>query len=432
MAKKRHLIIGCGSAGLAALETIRSITSEDEIKVVTAERHAPYSPTALPYLLSGRIQEDNFWMRPPSYFKKLNAVFETGKKAMEILPERKEVGFQDGTVERYDALLIATGAEPAKPPIKGLEGAGFQGFRTFDDYKRLMQQLESKRDVAILGAGLVGMEVAMGLVERGFRVNVVARSRILRAYFDVEAEAVIREIFESKGVVFSTGHEINEVRASGSRMEIALAGNNSFEVDLVVTAMGVVPRTELLQGSGVKLNNGIPVDRHGQTSVHGVFAAGDVAEAFDFFTGKPTANPIIPSAIAQGKIAGASMAHLDAQGSKAEKPEAYEGSISMNVFNFFGNIAFSIGLSTVADSGYEILKEHDERQRQLRKLVFKDEHLVGVMMMNVGADPGIFHYLIRNRVALQRYKEALFENPKDVGRWLMLNSERGDIEAAQD
>lgn len=152
-----------------------------------------------------------------------------------------------------------------------------------------------------------------------------------------------------------------------------------------------------------------------RTNVEDVFAAGDVAEAFDFFTGEATMNPIIPSAVSQGKTAGAAMAGEDV---------SYEGSIPMNVFNFFGNFAFSVGLSTVTDSKYEIFKTVDERRKQFKKLVLKDGELVGAMMLNVEADPGIFHYLVRNRVKPGSNKEALFERPRDIGRWLMLESEK--------
>lgn len=432
MTRKKHLIIGCGSAALAALETIRSVANGDEIKVVTAEGYIPYSPTALPYLLSGRIKEDNLWMRPPSYFARLNATFETGRKAIQIIPEQKEVCFADGSKERYDTLLIATGAEPARPAIKGLEGTAFQGFRTLDDYKRLLQKLEGKRTVSILGAGLVGMEVAMGLVERGYQVHVVARSRILRAYFDVEAETAVRKIFESRGVAFTAGRDIDEVRMTGDKTEISLRGGDCVVADVVVTAMGVNPRVELAQGSGIAVNNGILVDKSMQTSIEGVFAAGDVAEAFDFFTGKPALNPIIPSAIAQGKVAGAAMVRFGTNAAEEEATETYEGSIPMNSFNFFGNVAFSVGLAATTDSRYEVLKEHDAERGQFRKLVFEGDRLVGAMMLNASADPGIFHYLIKNRVDLRGYKEAIFDNPKDVGRYLMLKAERGELVLAAD
>ena len=416
MQEKKHLIIGCGSAALSALETIRSVNQEDEIKVVTAEKHPPYSPTALPYLLSGRIQESNLWMRQETYFKQLQVVFETGRRAVEIVPERKEVRFHDGSYEKYDRLLIATGSEPTIPPIKGLDEAGFLGFRTFDDYRSLVQRLEAKRNVTILGAGLVGMEVAMGLIEKGYDVNIVARGRILRVYFDAEAEAIIREIFLKQGATLVTGHQVGEVKAGLNKLEVELTNGESLRTDVVVTAMGVKPRTAFLNGSGIKTENGILVDRNMQTSVADVFAAGDVAEAPDFFTGKPGMNPIIPSAVSQGKIAGAAMVGEDAS--------YYEGWIPMNVFNFFGNFAFSVGLSTVSRPEYEVFKEVDEEHRRFRKLVFQGDKLVGAMLANVDADPGTFHYLVRNQVKIGERKEALFEKPRDIGRWLMLENEK--------
>lgn len=415
MGKRKHLVVGCGSAALSAVETIRRSSKDDEIKVVSAEKYPPYSPTALPYLLSGRIRESDLWMRPGDYFQKLGVTFETEKRAVEVIPERKEVRYRDGTSDKYDTLLIATGASPAKPAIKGLDEIGFLGFRTLDDYRNLVEQLDGKRRVAILGAGLVAMEVAMGLVEKGYQVDVVARSRVLRAYFDTEAEAFIKDIFRGEGANFVTGQQPTEIRRNGRGIEVGLSNGDAVVADVVITAMGVNPNVVFLEGAGIKVSTGIPVDKSMRTNVPDVFAAGDVAEGPSFFTGEPGSNAILPSAVSQGRIAGAAMAGEEA---------LYEGWIPMNVFNFFGRVAFSVGLSTTTDARYRVLKEVDENRKQFKKLVFDGDRLAGVMFLNVDLDPGLFHYLVRKRVSVEAHAEALFERPRDISRWLMLRNEK--------
>ena len=194
---KKHLILGSGSAGLNALERIRSLTQEDEIKVVTREDHLPYSPTVLPYLLADRIQETDIWTKGEGYFQKMNVSLVQGKEAVQLLPEKKQVVYQDGTRDEYDTLLIACGSEPVKPSIKGLEEAGFLGVHTLDDCQEILRQLQQgNKDVAILGAGLIGMEVAIALCERGYKVKVIEKEKsVLPLYFDEETATYIEQIF---------------------------------------------------------------------------------------------------------------------------------------------------------------------------------------------------------------------------------------------
>ncbi len=118
MPKRKHLILGAGSAGLSAAEEIRRINTEDEIKIVSAEDYPPYSPTVLPYLLSGRTDEAHLSMRKDDYFDTIGATFARGKEVVRLLPKSQEVVYKDGEQEKYDTLLIASGADSTCPPIK--------------------------------------------------------------------------------------------------------------------------------------------------------------------------------------------------------------------------------------------------------------------------------------------------------------------------
>jgi len=196
MTTKKHLIIGAGSAALGALEAIRQITSKDEVKLVTMDDCPPYSPAALPSLLSGRITEAELWMRDDSYFKKLGATLARGKEVRQVIPEKQQVVYSDGSSEGYDTLLIASGSESVRPAVKNLEEAGIQEFRTLDDCRRLLRELDGKKEAAVLGGGMVGMEIAAALLEKGCRVSVIEKEQgVLASYFDEEAEVYIRDIF---------------------------------------------------------------------------------------------------------------------------------------------------------------------------------------------------------------------------------------------
>ena len=403
---KKHLIIGCSTAALSALEEIRRATSEDEVKLVTMEDYPPYCPACLPYLLSGKITEAELWMRDEDFFKNLRSTLVRGKEVAKVLPEKKEVIYRDGSSENYDTLLIASGSEPIKPPVKGLAEVEVLGYRTLDDHRNLLRKLESKRDVAILGAGLVGMKLAAELLERGCQVSIIEKEqKVLPLYLDEEAEVYTREVFTEHKARFFIGNGATEVKKRNGRIEISLSDGSSLDADILINAAGVKSRVSFLEGTAVKINNGVLVDRRMRTSVDQIYAAGDVAEAEDFFTGKMEMNAIIPSAAIQGEIAGANMAGKDVE---------YEGEISMNIFSFLGNKGFSIGLSMPQDKAFQILKQKDDQRRRFKKLVFKEDRLVGGLFLNENVDPGIILYLIRRRIDMAPHKEALFERTKPL------------------
>lgn len=416
MPKGKHLIIGCGSAGLSALEQIRQLNPEDEVKVVTMEDSPPYSPTLLPYLLSGKIDEAHLPMRGENYFDEMGATFARGRRLIHVLPRTKQVVYDDEERESYDTLLIASGSEAIKPPIKGLDENTFLGFHTIADCRKLLKQLAGKSDIAVLGAGLVGMEVAIGLVERGCRVTIVEKEpRLLPLYFDQEAESLIRSIFLAQGVQLLTGREVSEVKRMNGKVEISFSQGEPIQADVLVTCVGVKARTSFVTEAGIAVNQGILVDRRMGTNMEGIYAAGDVAETVDFFTDRPGMNPIIPSAVEQGEIAGSNMAGVEAE---------YGGWISTNIFHFFGNTAFSAGVSMPAGDNYQVLTKKDKRKAQFKRLVYDGDRLVGAMFINTDLDPGVIMYLIRNRIDIGLHKQQLFQQPRETSLWLMQEAER--------
>ena len=416
VSKRKHVIIGCGPAALAALEKIRSITSEDEITLVTKEDSYPYSPMILPYLLSGKMREADIAIRQGSYFERMKSTLLKGKEVTAVQPRKKEVTYSNGDTETYDTLLIASGSEPLRPSITGLDGVGSVGLHTLADCRNLAQELEDKKTVSVIGGGLIGMGVAAALLERGHEVSIVEREdRVLPLYFDAEAAMLIQQIFVHKGAQFLLGAEVAKVQRQGRGVEISVRDYPPLLTDLLITAVGVKARSSFAQAAGIKTNRGIVVDNRMRTSGKDIYAAGDVAEAQSFLTKEHGMCPIVPTAVAQGEVAGANMA--------GENME-YQGWIPRNIFNFFGNRAFSVGVSLPLDNSCEEMKWADEKAKQYKKLIYQDDALIGCAFLNVDVDPGIVHYLIAQGLHIGSQKEALFQKPKEISRWLMLEAER--------
>lgn len=413
---RKHLIIGAGTAALTALEEIRKASPQDEIVMVTPQTCPPYSPTSLPYLLAGRIMESHLWMRKADYFSSLKCTLAQGKEVVGILPEKKEVLYREGGSEGYDNLLIATGSEPVKPPIPGLESAGSLTFHTLEDCHRLQGELKSKRDIAILGAGLVGMEVAVALLEMGFGVKLIEKEpSLLPIYFDSKVQPHFQDIFLKHGAQLFLGKTVSEVKKKPDRVEIAFADGGSTSAELLITAIGVRPRTSFLKGSGIRVERGVVGDNRMRANIENIYAAGDVAQAPGFFSGQPEMSPTLPNALLQGKVAGANMAGVDT---------VYEGSIASNVFNFLGHTSFVAGLSQAQGDSFQVMAGWSGDGKQYKKLVFQEGRLVGVAFLDEEIDPGVILYLIKKRLDLTPHKELLWQRPKDTSRWLMQRQEK--------
>ena len=408
---KKHLIIGSGKAALSAFEEIRRVTLEDEVKLVSMEDCLPYSPAALIYLLSGRITEAELWMKDEDYLRNMRGTLVMGKKVAAVLPEKRKVIYQDGSSENYDTLLIASGAKATRPPIEGVTEMGTHDFKTLADCRRLLKELKDKPNVAILGAGMTGMKIAAALLEKNHQVSIVeVGEKILPQQFTEEAAFYIRDIFVEHKARFFTGRKVIAVTRKKGKTRIDLSDGSSVETDILINATGIRSRISFLEGTGVMVNDGILTDRRMKTSVDYIYAAGDVVEGQDFFTSKRRINAIIPSAVRQGKIAGANMA-----GAVAE----YEGGIPMAAFNFFGNQAFSIGVPTLPDKPIRVYQQKDDQKRKFKRLAFDGDRLVGAMFLNEKIDPGIALYFIKERINLASHKAALFEGTKPLSNpWL--------------
>ena len=409
---KKHLIIGCGTAALSAAKKIRSMNRDDQIRLVTREHTFPYSPAALPYLLSGRLKEDNLWVADDSLLHELGFQLEKGKEFVGVIPEQKEVLYKDGGRESFDTLLIATGSDATKPPIKGLDPEEFTCLHTYEDCRKLLRRLNRKKEVTVYGGGMVALETATALIERGLKVRIVVRSRIARGYFDEEIGNMIRTILQQKGAEIVGGNKIEEINEERGKTEIVLSDGHSLRTDLLINCIGVEPKINFLEGTGILTRRGVVVDRKMRTNLSDIYAAGDVVEARAFFFGQEGVNAIAPTAIQQGKVAGANMA-----GEETED----KGWISMNVFRFFGHTAFSIGLSSQSSS--QQLRDKDNAGIY-KELVFQENRLVGARFVDADIDPGIFRYLIEEKVDVGSYKERLWERPREMSRWLAMQAER--------
>ncbi|MBI4627605.1 MAG: FAD-dependent oxidoreductase [Candidatus Rokubacteria bacterium] len=415
-APRHHVIVGAGTAGLSAVEAIRRASPDDAVTILSAEPDPPYSPTVLPHLLAGRIDEGRIALRPESFFVRGRCRLRLGAAVGGLDADRRRVRLADGAALGYDTLLLASGSEPLRPALDNPNAVEVLAFTRLADLRALRARLADGCRVAVLGAGLIGMELAEALVHlgRGVRVTVIEQERqVLPRSFDGRLAREIAALFESRGVALQLGRRAValERAGAGAGAALTLSDGGAVGADLVVACVGVRPRAGFLAGAGLATARGVLVDRRMATSLPGVFAAGDVAEG-PAADGTPGLNPVLPTAAGQGRVAGANMAGRSAE---------HEGWLPANVFNFFGRVAMSVG-ATEAGPGVTDFARAEGAARG--RLLFAGARLVGASFVGVAADPGALGWLIREGVPARDHAELLLARPVEAARWLAARSQR--------
>ena len=410
MPEAKYLLIGSSHAALEALRSIRHVDPDGSMAMITRDAEMPYSPTILPYVLSGRSRPEAVLLRDEAFFAANACAFVANATATGLDAKAKSVTLAGGDSWRYQHLLIATGAAPAIPPVKGIGEVRFHVLRSLADAQGLRTAMAGARSAVVLGGGLVGLHAAENMAEAGLSVAVVEmQDHVLPGYFDAKASERIEAAFTTHGVKLHLGCKVVAVEAGdGSACAVHLEDGGVLRADLLLVATGVTPATGWLAGSGVALDRGVLVDETMRTSVPGIWAAGDVAQATDFHTGKPALIGIIPTAVEQGRIAGGGMAG-------DPYPRTYPGGLPVNTYRFFGRVALSIG-QAAASAGVEV---SENEEGGYRRVVIQDNRLIGYASVDQPFDVGIMGELIRRRVDLSTVKDSFVARPVETGRRLM-------------
>jgi phenylglyoxylate dehydrogenase epsilon subunit len=410
----RYLIVGSSHAALSALHAIRMTDSEGGVTLVTRDARLPYSPTVLPYVVSGRSDPARVFLRDADYFRDQKVDYLPGAALAALRPDEKTAVLGDGRSVSYEKLLLATGATPVIPPVDGLSGVPYHVLRTLDDAVRLHQAMPGVRDALVLGGGLIGMHAAENLARTGAKVAVVeAEAHVLSAYFDADASGIIETAFAANGVdLHLASRAVSAGRDENGRIRLALGGGRVLGGDLLLVATGVAPAIACVTGCGIECDQGILVDERMRTSVENVWAAGDVAQARDFFGNARVLNGILPDAVEQGRIAGMQMA-----GDPAAND--YPGGVPLNTYSFFGKQALSVGTDGGTVAGAEVHKSFEPHTGRYMKIVMRDDRLLGIFAIDRWIDAGVMWELILRRIDLGPVKAEFLADPQRAARVLM-------------
>jgi len=322
---ERLLIVGGDAGGMSAAAQARRMVPLDELEIVAFERgpRTSYSACGLPYLVSGEVAEPGALIaRTPEQFDRSGIDARIGHEVLTIDTTRRAVLVQrlaDGreTWEPFDQLVIGTGALPVKPSIPGIDAPGIHDLRTIDDALAIAATSRRSRQAVVVGGGYIGIEVAEALVALGLHVALVeALPTLMATTLSPDMAAPIATAMEKAGVELHLGSPVNafETGADG-RVRAVVTEDTTLEAELVVVGLGVRPNTALAEEAGVAIGptGGIAVNDRMETSLPGIWAAGDVVQSCHRITGQPVVVALGTHANKQGRVAGTNIAGGDAR-----------------------------------------------------------------------------------------------------------------------
>ena len=399
----KYLIVGNSAGGIGAAEAIRLVDKEGEITIISDETYPVYSRPMISEYLSKHATLQRMLYRPDGFYEKnrIDTIF--GKKVAKLDLASHSVELQSGERVVWQKLLLATGGTPIVSQVEGTGKGSVLTFTTLDDAKAIDKLLRdrkgSKTKAVVIGGGLIGFSVTEALVNRGVKVTIVEmRDRVLNTIIDEETSAIAQAALEKAGVEVVTNHTVTTVSgdAAGAATGVTLDDGRKIACELVIMAIGVRPRLDLVAGTDIKTNRGVLVDRHMMTSHADVYACGDVAEAFDFVYGSNRLSPIWPNAYIGGRNAGFNM---------AGRPTEYAGGTAMNSLKYFGLAIASAGISVPPDNSYEVVSTRVDHSN--KKVVLKDGQIMGMVFCGDVDKSGVVFGLMRDRTNVADFKKIL-------------------------
>jgi NADH oxidase (H2O2-forming) len=309
---KRIVIIGAHAAGVDAASAARKTDRTAEITLITEEKHCGYSRCGLPFVIGGQIPSfSNLIVFPPAYFQMMKLNLRTETKATNINITNKTIETTDKNSKRetipYDSLIISTGASSFIPPIKGKEKQEIHSLRSIEDGEKIDAAVQKGAKTAVvMGAGLIGLETAIALQERGLKVTVIEMlPQVLPQMLDADMAKTAQEMLEQKGINIQIGKPVEEILGTEKATGV-VAGGEQFKADIIVSAFGVRANTQLAVNAGIALGDtkAIKTNARMETSAKDVFAVGDCAESTHIVTQKPSLMQFGTVAVRHGKVAG--------------------------------------------------------------------------------------------------------------------------------
>jgi 3-phenylpropionate/trans-cinnamate dioxygenase ferredoxin reductase subunit len=405
---RRYVILGNGIAGQTAAEELRKADPDASIVMVAAERHPLYNRVALPRYLRGQVRREKVFMRTVEDYAKRNIeiLFETWATQIDV--REKVVRTNRGQELKYDALLVATGGRPKPPPWPGVDQvSACLGFQTLDDTDSIIGKADASQRVLVMGGSFIGYELAEGVSFRK-KANVTWIMRgpwFLRYVLDEEGGTLCRQMGEEQEVQFIVNDEVKQFSRDNGRYRAETVAGQRVEFDLLTYGVGLDYYTEPVTGTGIEINKGIVTDAKLRTAAPDVYAAGDIAVFYDLMVEHHNQMGTWDNAEAHGKVAALNMAGAN--------EDFFD--VPTYTTTMFGSTLAVAGVTPDVQPGLESVRTFSYDEKFYRKLFFKDDRLVGAIMIGPPKGRKKLIEIMRSRQKIERPRQELLDpaNLKD-------------------
>ncbi len=365
-ARRRLAVVGNGMAGSRLLEELVRHDTDWAVAVFGDEPHPAYDRIALSRVLAGSRAVSDVLLKGVDWYERNGIELHTGCRVLALDAARRELRTAGGTFP-FDACVLATGSLPVVPPIPGAELDGVMAFRTLDEVQEMIRRSEHGRRAVVVGGGLLGLEAARGLLERGMEVTVVhLMDRLMERQLDHGAGGLLRSELERIGMNVVLPASTERISGDGRVEEVVLADGVRLPADLVVICAGIKPNTELAAAAELEVGRGVVVDDRMTTSQPAVFAIGECVEH------RGTTFGLVAPLYEQAAVLARVLA--------GDASAAFEPLVSATQLKVAGVDVFAGG-RTVAEPGDDEVLLRDDANGVYKKLVLREDRVVGVALL---------------------------------------------------
>ena len=393
--KMKLVLVGNGLAGMRCLEDLLDMAPDRyEVTVIGEEPWGNYNRIMLSPVLSGDKSIEDIMLHPHAWYSDKGIHFIAGDAAVKIDRPRKQVYTEKGIVVDYDRLILATGSKPFIPPIKGSDLKGVLSFRDIYDVNTMLEYCKNKKNSVVIGGGLLGLEAAYGLKQRGMNVTVLhLMDRIMDRQLDARASALLKQSIEAKGIPVLTEANTEElIGQDGHVSQLRLKDGTVLEADFVVFAVGIRPNMALAQSAGLRCNRGVMVNDTMQTFDPSIYAVGECIEHRNQTFG------LVEPLWGQAFICAS---HLAEHGSLTFKAPTVPTQLKVS-----GCDVFSAGNFEPADD-YEDIILNDEKRHIYKRIIIQQDKVIGAVLFGDTEDGAWYAELIADQTPISSIRNKL-------------------------
>ena len=393
--KMKLVLVGNGLAGMRCLEDLLDMAPERyEVTVIGEEPWGNYNRIMLSPVLSGDKSIEDIMLHPHAWYSDKGIHFIAGDAAVKIDRPRKQVYTEKGIVVDYDRLILATGSKPFIPPIKGSDLKGVLSFRDIYDVNTMLEYCKNKKNAVVIGGGLLGLEAAYGLKQRGMNVTVLhLMDRIMDRQLDARASALLKQSIEAKGIPVLTEANTEElIGQDGHVSQLRLKDGTVLDADFVVFAVGIRPNMALAQSAGLRCNRGVMVNDTMQTFDPSIYAVGECIEHRNQTFG------LVEPLWGQAFICAS---HLAEHGSLTFKAPTVPTQLKVS-----GCDVFSAGNFEPADD-YEDIILNDEKRHIYKRIIIQQDKVIGAVLFGDTEDGAWYAELIADQTPISSIRNKL-------------------------